>query len=705
MQTKHQYSKELTEVRNSLINNNKELNNRHSVSIELEKQIATLRNKSEELEIQKGDAPKYFSEITVLEESISKNNSVVLKRTAIELEHNIANLKLEGLEVKSFKVEGLDEIIASKFNNNALSKIAKDYSETISTQKSLNNKVVEIQVLLDGTKLQADSISTLIKLGSQLINQNQNQDGNCPLCQHKHESFTVLADAINSNSSLSDTQQRLLKDIEACQTLLKLEDEKLKKLNNDFSEQKENCLNLLREQLLTLLSEKKLLSNTLEQVAKDNAEVNRLKELTCHKTPENFQLYIDEEVEKNSGVNALIETQLGRIKAECKNLTEDNQNLKVYFSELTSKSENDNEFIADYLFFLDELRLPSEVIEPEVKEQELKAFISSQLQVIVKFFDEKSQEVKANDEALSLLSAEYTLSFFEKPDEKVKNLTLQVTKCTEDLILLNKSVSEFYTMTKRLGEDRLLEDGNWALLKQAFAHEVSALYDKRKESTVLLSKLTSLTSLAEQVLKYIKFVKSTDELQQSERKIDKYDRIKEALITDLRGINESLESQINHYFHVDLINTIYKKIDPHPDFKHIDFRCSFPEDGKPKLQVYITDDDGNNIVSPTLSFSSAQVNVLSLSIFLAKALHTKNEDNAVDCIFIDDPVQSMDSINVLGVIDLLRGLSLNLGKQIIISTHDDNFHALLKQKFPKELFKSKFLELESFGKVAPHASQ
>ena len=65
----------------------------------------------------------------------------------------------------------------------------------------------------------------------------------------------------------------------------------------------------------------------------------------------------------------------------------------------------------------------------------------------------------------------------------------------------------------------------------------------------------------------------------------------------------------------------------------------------------------------------------------------------------------MDSINVLGVIDLLRSLSVNLGKQIIISTHDDNFHALLKQKLPEHLFKSKFLELESFGKVKPHAGQ
>jgi exonuclease SbcC len=206
-------------------------------------------------------------------------------------------------------------------------------------------------------------------------------------------------------------------------------------------------------------------------------------------------------------------------------------------------------------------------------------------------------------------------------------------------------------------------------------------------------------------LKYTKFLKSSDERQNFELKIKKYIGLKSVLLTDLRSINKSLESQVNHYFHVDLINTIYNKIDPHPDFKRINFSCFFPDEGRPKLQVHITDDEGSNVVSPTLSFSSAQVNVLSLSIFLANALNTKNADNAVDCIFIDDPVQSMDSINVLGVIDLLRSLSVNLGKQIIISTHDDNFHALLKQKLPEHLFKSKFLELESFGKVAAHTGQ
>jgi exonuclease SbcC len=101
-----------------------------------------------------------------------------------------------------------------------------------------------------------------------------------------------------------------------------------------------------------------------------------------------------------------------------------------------------------------------------------------------------------------------------------------------------------------------------------------------------------------------------------------------------------------------------------------------------------------------LYFSAAQLNILSLSIFLAKALNAKdNKDNPIDCIFIDDPIQSMDSINVLSTIDLFRSIMVNQNKQIILSTHDENFHNLLQKKMPSNLFKSKFMELETFGKV------
>ena len=87
-------------------------------------------------------------------------------------------------------------------------------------------------------------------------------------------------------------------------------------------------------------------------------------------------------------------------------------------------------------------------------------------------------------------------------------------------------------------------------------------------------------------------------------------------------------------------------------------------------------------MSPTLSFSSAQINVLALSIFLARALSIKDDDgNPVDCILIDDPVQTMDEINIFGLVDLLRNEFAE--KQLILSTHEDEISRYLRYKFKK----------------------
>jgi DNA repair protein SbcC/Rad50 len=101
---------------------------------------------------------------------------------------------------------------------------------------------------------------------------------------------------------------------------------------------------------------------------------------------------------------------------------------------------------------------------------------------------------------------------------------------------------------------------------------------------------------------------------------------------------------------------------------------------------------------PNLYFSTAQINILSLSIFLASALNSEK----YDCIFIDDPIQSMDSINVLSTIDLLRSIALSYDKQIILSTHDENFHNLLKKKMPPDLFKSALYEVTCTLEIQPH---
>ncbi len=75
------------------------------------------------------------------------------------------------------------------------------------------------------------------------------------------------------------------------------------------------------------------------------------------------------------------------------------------------------------------------------------------------------------------------------------------------------------------------------------------------------------------------------------------------------------------------------------------------------------------------SMSSGQLSALIISFTLA--LHKKYAQNKL--ILIDDPVQTMDELNLFGFIDLLRNEFYN--HQIIMSTHEDMMSAFMRYKF------------------------
>lgn len=153
---------------------------------------------------------------------------------------------------------------------------------------------------------------------------------------------------------------------------------------------------------------------------------------------------------------------------------------------------------------------------------------------------------------------------------------------------------------------------------------------------------------------------------------------------------------IDIYFNKEVINKIYGKIEPHPNLKEIDIRSEISDDDKaPKLIIRAKNDIDE--LNPTLYLSTGQVNVLSLSIFLAKAFELGSDK--INTIFMDDPVQNLSDINVLSFIDLLRTLILDQDKQVIISTHDEKFFKLLQNKLSDDYFKAKYIELVSFGKL------
>lgn len=91
------------------------------------------------------------------------------------------------------------------------------------------------------------------------------------------------------------------------------------------------------------------------------------------------------------------------------------------------------------------------------------------------------------------------------------------------------------------------------------------------------------------------------------------------------------------------------------------------------------------------TMSSGQLSALIISFTLA--LHKKYSQNKL--ILIDDPVQTMDELNLYGFIDLLRNEFYE--NQIIMSTHEDMMSAFMRYKFKNYNLSEKRINLKELA--------
>lgn len=277
-------------------------------------------------------------------------------------------------------------------------------------------------------------------------------------------------------------------------------------------------------------------------------------------------------------------------------------------------------------------------------------------------------------------------------------LKLQKEALEVSVVRSKSAINAFYVSLSSVISVR--SDDTLAKVKELIIETTEEVKREAEDLSKLSNSINLLLDLMLAFKPYIKRINLQEELSGVDRQIELRKSVFEKLATERDTIVAHLKSLINNFFYEELINSIYRKIDPHPTFKKVEFKADFDSD-KPGLNIVVSDEEGG-VVSPILYFSAAQTNILSLSVFLANALHAKDDEgNPVDVILIDDPIQSMDSINILSTIDLLRSICLQFNKQIIISTHDENFFGLLQRKIPAQIMGSKFLKLEKFGVVVP----
>ena len=283
-------------------------------------------------------------------------------------------------------------------------------------------------------------------------------------------------------------------------------------------------------------------------------------------------------------------------------------------------------------------------------------------------------------------------------DKKSKEDELERLSAEHESVLqtLNKKVVYINKLTK---ENISIED-TVEKVEECLRQEIDSLKQDQGIQNKLLGELTSFSNLVKNSEEYLGYNTSLKEIDKKKKIIDELDNKLDVLNKEKERLSTYVKTYIDNFFDKMLINKLYNTIDPHPKYKHINFDCDF-EKQNPRLCVKMATANGvADEIVPNLYFSSAQINILSFCIFMAKALNAKDDNGEdVNCIFIDDPIQAMDDINVLSVVDLLRNVAFANDKQVLITTHDRNFYELLKKKCPAYIFNSKYFKFLEKGVI------
>lgn len=683
----------ITESNLQIENKQKELNT-------LSKQLTEKRNNESNLLFKKEETSKEIEKLKNMQDELPglKIRQGTLQTTLANLtnEKNTIQEKLEVARVDKGNAEDYLDTYASFVNliselNFSVSapkdlinadEMLPQLLRLQESRKEIDEAINSLEVKLNDQQNFNSSLTDLIGQGLKII--NSTKTSSCPLCTKEYESYDELVKQITGNELLEKQIQTLIKDKSDLQDALQENENKITTESNSLLEkaktniaQKQTLLDGLTVSITNLTDQLLSIERSRENT------LNDLSSITLQMDNLDIDLY-DERLKLRM---ELLRTTNGT----------DTETIEVIKGEIATLTNQINNLTG-------EIDIAKETLESNSNHPEY-----------IQLSDWFKKQATQNFGSVSLINN--SLSDLAKNITAQADLLNELRSKQDDL----QNKTSQYNRTSLVADKEGKEEANMKSSMVIAAYETFLstqlgiqLEGRSKETTAFLldeksdslqKDIQSLTGLVDDYSRLIEYCKNLMPFLQSEEAKAEVKAAEEQLILLVDTISKRVESEKNRtkdflekrvkdFFYTDLIDILYNKIDPHPDFKGVEFKADF-ESETPRLDILVTNNLNQQKLIPNLYFSTAQINILSLSIFLATALNTTE----YNCIFIDDPIQSMDSINVLSTIDLLRGIVATGKKQIILSTHDENFFNLLKKKIPPDLFKSKFIELETFGKV------
>lgn len=613
------------------------------------------------------------------------------QRSSLEKKLIQNKLSKESIESRFKQLTQLRQAVKERNIEQEIDGYNEKTKRIVALTKEIEPLAKQIEVVDGAIKKQISykgKVEELLLYSKELI--DVQKKGVCPLCGHDYHSTDALLKSIEANKAISETLDVLGTQKVKLHANVNEKNLELSVIYASLDEEIGQALYQANVDLTTELT-------AIKEKEKELGECElRIKELKKRRNEEfkDFSLLTREQIEKSNEeertrLSKQIEETNGLLKKNIenvKNLVDNIEGLNVKIED-AKKIINGIKTREDYLTYEKNLNgASSDESMVSIWKQKISDNIKQigELQEKVKEATSERKTLEEKEQISMTVEAQITNDLAEA-DREVNN---QQKRYSETIRFIHDKCG----VTKVDGQTEVMEIVTAFKTANEDYKKQKELLDKQRDA---LQEYKSLLKLAGELSEQRTIKKEIEELGK-QIVIEKEN--KEAVDKEIVDLENYLDQYVRNFFQVDLINRLYNQIDPHPDYKKIEFSCDFKYQ-QPRLNVFMGKRDENDQIVPNLYFSTAQVNILSFCIFMAKALFAKNDKGEdLGCIFIDDPIQALDDINILSMIDLLRNVAFSLHKQVILTTHDQNFFELLQKKIPQDKFNACYLKAVTRGK-------
>lgn len=672
---------ECEKLQNQVIELNGLIANVHEKNAENETELQETRNiiKEKENILKVINIAKEKSElISKINKQLIHIDTIYEEKIKLDFEVNELNSlknylgEIVSSDIKNFFVSAPEEFIRQNFSN--LYEEIYSYQNTlIGIEKEITQTEEEIRKNIQ----MSSDLEKIKKMTLELI--KINKAGSCPVCASNFNDYKNLVNRIQSTIPDISNLENLDKKLYEAKREYDLTDSKMLK----------SYINLIEESKVKLGFIKKELNDKETILAEKLNEIHELKQLSndLEKCKVDMKYMLIE-------IGFSVNTDIKDILTELNNLDNKiNTEVKLFKNrqesllKLLNESKN---IIGKYNTEINIVITKIEIVRQSIRALENNEIFVEYIKIKEK---NKYREISLNDIQKKK----------QELEEKFINLMTQINFIDEDLKgisdeeIIQTELNEFIVEKNRLGEEiasyqkkckvyfneEQLNDEIFNRVLEKSNHKIVYL---KNQIEILLYVITTFSSYLDN-----EFLKS----KQAELEfLEKNSEIIKIKLNNLEEIKRDayhyLKCKISEIFNEDSINEIFKMIDPLPSNSKISFELDELKEGMLGMDVLLEDELYLDAKPPILYLSSAQVNILSLSIFLASAIENIS---FIKTILMDDPLQHLDGLNILSFIDLVRIIAFSLDIQLIISTHNQTFFDLCKRKIDPKFYNAKYIDL------------